>query len=801
MPRRPSSAGAEPGAAGSPATNRPRDPAPQPLVEMDPRQRLAAVVESSDDAILSKTLDGTILTWNHAAERLFGYTAAEMVGQSIFRLVPEPEVEELRAIHARIARGERVPAFPTVRLRRDGSPLDVVCSISPVHDQGGEVVGASTIMRDISEQLKEQRDRELVLELTSAMLSEEDPGAMIDGAADRMARYLGVAQCLFGDVEQESGTIRYRPVPAPSGAAVPEFSCPMRSLGHAGLSALEEGLPYTITNAGQDGTEEEEQEDATVVLPVLSQPGAPPARSLLRVPLLSNGRPAALIELRDTRPHAWAKHEITLAGSALQRLWPLVEMGRARVAEHAARVGLERLQRAVAAVVEALDADEVAHALMDEVLALAGAAMGVVGFLAEDRRRFEIVAHAGTDETEGQRWLRFLNVPGVGVRDVVTNGEPLFFSSRDAYVERYPAGARLASVLGLGALAILPIASPDRTFGAVALGFRAAHPFPATECDLLTTFAHQCGRALERAALYDAEREAREAAELAHTEVEVALEQTRAAYEEAEAARRDAQVLALSLERANQELHRLAESTEAANRAKSDFLAVMSHELRTPLNAVIGYAQILALGIHGPLSEPQLEQIGRIERSAHHLLRIIEGVLAFTRVEAGKANYDFEDVPIGAALTGVEVLVGPAAEEKGIQVSLENASCFAMVHVDVEKLRQVVVNLVNNAIKFTPSGGRVRVECQTTDDEVVLRVHDTGIGIPAEKLEVVFEPFVQVDMRLSRQFGGTGLGLAIAREFARGMGGDISVVSVLGQGSTFSLRLPRLRKGKVERKA
>ena len=612
-------------------------------------------------------------------------------------------------------------------------------------------------------------------------------------AAARIAAYLDVAHCFFGDVDSAGLSVTYRPVPAPSGAAGREVSCPLDRLGHAAVGALAAGVPYTITDA--------EHDENALILPVLGGPDLPATRALLRVPLLRNGRLAALVELRAARARAWGDHEIALAESALERLWPLVQMAQARVAEHAAHLGLERLQRAVAAVIEPLDPDEVARALVGEVLVLAGASMGIVGFLTEDRQRFEIVADAGTDELEGQRWLRFLNVPGVGVRDVTTHGAPLFFSSRESYIDRYPAGARLASVLGLGALAILPIGSPDRTFGAVALGYREPHPFSAADRDLLGTFAHQCGRALERAALFDAEREAREAAELAHTEVEGALEQARAAYAEADAARRDAQVLALSLERANQELHRLAQSTEAANRAKSDFLAVMSHELRTPLNAVIGYSQILGMGIHGPLTEPQLEQIGRIERSPHHLLRIIEGVLAFTRVEAGKANYDLEDAPIGAALAGVAVLVGPAAEEKGVQVSLDNKSCFAMVRADVEKLRQVVVNLVNNAIKFTPAGGRVRVECQTTEEEVVLRVHDTGIGIPAEKLEVVFEPFVQVDMRLSRQFGGTGLGLAIAREFARGMGGDISVVSVLGNGSTFSLRLPRLRRDQAEKKA
>ena len=310
-------------------------PASGPIVEMDPRRRLAAIVESSDDAIISKTLEGVILTWNQGAQRLFGYEAAEIVGQSVFLLVPDAGVEELQALHARIARGERVPAFPSVRRCKDGSLVDVLVSISPVYDDDGRVVGASTNFRDISGRLREQRDRELLLELTSAMLSEADPGAMIDRAAARIAAYLDVAHCFFGDVDSAGLSVTYRPVPAPSGAAGREVSCPLDRLGHAAVGALAAGVPYTITDA--------EHDENALILPVLGGPGLPATRALLRVPLLRNGRLAALVELRAARARAWGDHEIALAESALERLWPLVQMAQARVAEHAAHLGLERL--------------------------------------------------------------------------------------------------------------------------------------------------------------------------------------------------------------------------------------------------------------------------------------------------------------------------------------------------------------------------------------------------------------------------------------------------------------------------
>jgi PAS domain S-box-containing protein len=230
---------------------------------------------------------------------------------------------------------------------------------------------------------------------------------------------------------------------------------------------------------------------------------------------------------------------------------------------------------------------------------------------------------------------------------------------------------------------------------------------------------------------------------------------------------------------------------EVASRAKSEFLAVMSHELRTPLNAIAGYTQLLDMGIRGPITDAQRQDLKRIQRSQQHLLSVIDGVLAFTKVEVGQMTYQIEEMPVSEALAGLELLVAPMLREKRVQLEVDEGSCRARVRADREKLRQILLNLLTNAVKFTPPGGCVRLECDDGPEEVVLRVHDTGIGIPADKIDTIFEPFTQVHMGLTREHGGTGLGLAISREFARAMGGDISAQSVLGHGSTFSLRLRR----------
>jgi PAS domain S-box-containing protein len=246
-----------------------------------------------------------------------------------------------------------------------------------------------------------------------------------------------------------------------------------------------------------------------------------------------------------------------------------------------------------------------------------------------------------------------------------------------------------------------------------------------------------------------------------------------------------------SLERVNRELVELAATAEAANRAKSEFLAVMSHELRTPLNAIAGYAQLLELGVFGPLTDEQREQVARIQKNQHHLLGIIDGVLAFARVEVGQMPFHIEDVAVDEALAGVDALVMPMAAAKGVTVLVDDWSCDARVRADREKLRQIFVNLLANAVKFTSPGGTVRLACDAGETDVVVQVSDTGVGIPPEKLDAIFEPFVQVDMGLTRTYAGTGLGLAISRRFARAMGGEISASSELGRGSTFDVRLPR----------
>jgi PAS domain S-box-containing protein len=245
--------------------------------------------------------------------------------------------------------------------------------------------------------------------------------------------------------------------------------------------------------------------------------------------------------------------------------------------------------------------------------------------------------------------------------------------------------------------------------------------------------------------------------------------------------------------RAIEDTRRIAEA-EAANRAKAEFLAAMSHELRTPLNAIGGYVDLISLGIRGPVTEQQIDDLKRIRRSQQHLLGIINDLLNFSRIEAGRLTYEFAQVPLGDILESVAAMVEPMAFGKTITMNWPK-NVRSDVYTDRAKAEQILLNLLTNAIKFTGDGGQIDVTCKVGREHTSIQVKDTGVGIPQDKLENIFEPFVQIGRTHTSLHEGTGLGLAISRDLAHALAGDLSVESEPGSGSTFTLVLPRERSG------
>ena len=448
------------------------------------------------------------------------------------------------------------------------------------------------------------------------------------------------------------------------------------------------------------------------------------------------------------------------------------ELERRHQALDAASARTSRLLAIVTALGAALTPNDVGAATLDQVMPAVGATVGVVMLVrdaapesAAGDRWLDLVCSVGLPPATRDAWAHVRLAPDpapeaeVPLTAAMRTGEPVWLASAAEAVARFAAAAGVRAAVAFEAGATLPLLVDGRALGLLSLGFPAARAFAPDDQAFLLTVARQCAQALERARLYAAEHEARA---------------------EAEAARAQA---------------------EAANQAKSEFLAVMSHELRTPLNAIGGYAELMELGIRGPVTPEQQADLARIQQSQRHLLGLINGVLNYARVEAGAVHYDVADVPLAEVLATCEALVAPQMRAKGLALAHAGACAGGpdgtplRVRADRDKVQQVVLNLLSNAVKFTPAGGRVELRCAAAAEPggrlaVRVEVADTGIGIPPEKLASVFEPFVQVDARLTRTQEGTGLGLAISRDLARGMGGDLTAESTPGQGSTFSLTLP-----------
>jgi signal transduction histidine kinase len=280
---------------------------------------------------------------------------------------------------------------------------------------------------------------------------------------------------------------------------------------------------------------------------------------------------------------------------------------------------------------------------------------------------------------------------------------------------------------------------------------------------LLVAWSARVLRATDRrrADLFVREREARMSSEKARQEAE-------AAKVEADEARAEA---------------------ESANGAKSDFLAVMSHELRTPLSAIMGYQELLADGITGPINEQQAQQLGRIKASARHLLSLIDEILTFTRIDAGREQVSIEPASLATLLEPAAEVVEPLARARGLHIEVNLPRDRVVVETDPVKVRQMIVNLLSNAVKFTDRG-RIILSGEQRGDQLVISVQDTGIGISEEHFERVFEPFWQVEQTVTRRAGGTGLGLTVTRRLALLLGGDVSLTSSPGKGATFTICLP-----------
>ncbi|HSQ30488.1 MAG TPA: ATP-binding protein [Gemmatimonadaceae bacterium] len=411
-----------------------------------------------------------------------------------------------------------------------------------------------------------------------------------------------------------------------------------------------------------------------------------------------------------------------------------------RAAEESERRA-ERLQAATEAFTGALSLADVANLIVEQAIIALGAQSGALAAVESDGESVRLVAQRGI--AAGTTLATFSLRARYPLSTAIREARPVILSRPTDIEREYPTAMPLQESDRVRAAAAFPMSIGKQTIGGILVQFDAPHELNAADRAFMNALSRIAAEAFERARLFDAERQARAAA-------------------------------------------------EAANRAKAAFLASMSHELRTPLQAALGYAQLMRSGVYGPVTEQQAEALSRVERSQLHLRRLIDDILDFARLEAGRVRIDAEPVALDEVMDEVTRLVGPDATKKQLSLATRAPEDRDVVLADHQRLVQILLNLVGNAIKFTPPGGQIAVEAVADGSREHIRVRDNGVGIPPERLQSVFEPFVQVDDALTRTAAGAGLGLSISRDLARAMGGDITVESEFGHGSTFTVELPRM---------
>jgi signal transduction histidine kinase len=423
-----------------------------------------------------------------------------------------------------------------------------------------------------------------------------------------------------------------------------------------------------------------------------------------------------------------------------EELLARTESARAAAERAADRTG--RLRRTAEALSSALTPIAVARVIVSEGLPALGATASEIAVLTPDATMLDLMAVSGLPADVADAWRRFPVTSHVPLADAVRGTEPVLLASPGEIARHYPDLAAVLERVSVRAMIVTPMVVDGKPVGSLSFSFSSSRSFDDNDITFTRTLGQQCAQALERARLFAAEQSARADA-------------------------------------------------EAANRAKTEFLAMMSHELRTPLNAIAGYTELLELGISGPVSDMQREQLGRIRRSQRHLLGIIEDLLDLSRLEHGApADIDLGPMPVHETLGSLEALIAPQLKARNLTYIYNPAEVELMAYGNRARVEQIVLNLLSNAIKYTAPGGRVGLASDLRMDRVEIRVSDTGHGIPREKLDSIFEPFTRLEMDLTRTTEGTGLGLAISRHLARAMNGDLTARSDLGRGSIFTLTLP-----------
>jgi PAS domain S-box-containing protein len=651
-------------------------------------RRLAAIVESSDDAIVSKDLDGIITSWNGSAERMFGYSAQEAIGQSIRMIIPADRQHEEDLVLAHIRMGEAITHLETLRQRKDGTLFPISLTVSPIRDEAGRVVGASKIARDMTERVQAA----VASRRLAAVVESSDDAIITKDLQGTITSWNAAAQRMFGYTAAEAIGQSIRML-------IPAELQDEETMVLAKIRAGEKIDHYETVRQRKDG---------------------------LRLNISLTVSP-----IRNERGEIVGASKVARDITERARL-----MATAR--EHAANS--EKLGEVGALVASTLDREAILQKVTDIGTDLTHAEYGAFFYNVSDHESggtYRLYTLSGAPRDAFANFPQphptvlfaptFYGEGPVRLDDVTT--DPRYGKSAPYY------GMPPGHLPVRSYLAVPVKAAGGHVLGGLFFGHSAVGVFTAQHERLALGVAAWASVALENARLYA-----------------------------------DAQ---------------------AANRTKDEFLAVLSHELRTPLNAIVGYSRLLRGGILSP--EKAARGLETLERNATWLTQIVEDVLDVSRIVSGKIRLDVQSVELPVIIDNAVATMQPGADAKGVRIQTIVDPHVGPVSGDPGRLQQVVWNLVSNAVKFTPKNGRVQVRLERVNSHVEIAVSDTGIGIRADFLPYVFERFRQAEAGTTRKTGGLGLGLAIVRHIVEMHGGTVDAASEgEGKGATFRVRLPMM---------
>jgi PAS domain S-box-containing protein len=753
---------------------------------------LAAIVESSEDGILSKDLEGVIQSCNPAGERIFGYTAGELIGKPVRLLIPPERQEEEDTILARIRRGERVDHFETVRLTKDRRRIDVSLTISPVLDSAGRVIGASKIVRDVTEQ---KRSRIAQAYLAAIVESSED--AILSKNLDGIIQSCNArAERLFGYTAGElvGHSIRML-IPEDRQAEEDEILGRLRS-GHRidhfeTVRLAKGGRPVDISlsvspirdEAGRIVGVAKIARDITEQKRLARELEA--QREWFRVTLASigdaviasdvGGRVAYMNEPAQALT-GWRASEAI--GQPLADVFRIINEKTRKPVDNPTDLVLRTGHIVgLANHTVLIDRNGVEHPIADSAAPIRRAGGQVIGVVlvfhdvTEERRAEEAIA-------EQREWFE-TTLGSIGDAVIATDvqGHVVFMNP----VAEHLTGWRLSEASGRPCADVFNIVNENsgRTVESPVTRVLTEGTVVGLANHTVLVAADGTERPIDDSGAPIRSRDGRIiGAVLVFRDVS---ERRRGELE-----RRDA---ALERERLLEAERAARADAERASRVKDEFVAMVSHELRTPLNAILGWSQLMVKPDAGP--EVIARGLDVVTRNTRLQAQLISDLLDVSRIVSGKLRLEVAQMDLASVVGDAIDTVQREADDRRIVIERDLDGSVGMITGDAARVQQIVWNLLSNAIKFTPEAGHISVRLRKRGSDAEISVADTGVGIRSDSLPHIFDRFQQADQSITRRFGGLGLGLSIVKHLVELHGGSITAESDgIGRGATFTIMLP-----------